>query len=488
MNSRKFLFATLPVFFMCVAFQVQAAKWSDNTATREFYNAAAKLPWDKKLGDWRDVIGEPWGKKPFSEVTFVSEPYGGKLRIDVTTLLKHWERQGFNTEGFFLKGLEGSTVIDFHSQQASQSEVRPKLVVSTRINRLVFNPVNDTYLNSTTFKPLGKQDKLQLTRSSPVLLDFDLSDLPANEAIKDAYLELSVKKIFKRDQLRIGVFEVAPAPNSSQSKRDSKGLAAAYIMDQGIAKDPDVYFASDFEQTDWKKGWVDGGKMGRVVDDSEGNSYQPLSGRSISATMKAGENLALNQRFKFSKNDFSEPQEAYFRYYLRLGDNWNQFSGGKMPGFAGTYGIAGWGSRRPSGTNGWSTRGAFIKTFLFGGEKVTSLGSYVYHLGQGGDYGNTWAWNLGNAALLKNNHWYCIEQYVKLNTPELADGVLKAWLDGQLVFEKTGLKFRTSDVLKIEEVWMNIYHGGVAPSPIEQTAYIDNFVVARKYIGPMRRQ
>ena len=43
------------------------------------------------------------------------------------------------------------------------------------------------------------------------------------------------------------------------------------------------------------------------------------------------------------------------------------------------------------------------------------------------------------------------------------------------------------DKLKIEQIWMNVYHGGKKPSPYDQHLFIDNVVIARKYIGPMKR-
>ena len=33
---------------------------------------------------------------------------------------------------------------------------------------------------------------------------------------------------------------------------------------------------------------------------------------------------------------------------------------------------------------------------------------------------------------------------------------------------------------------MNVYHGGTRPSPCDRHLYIDNVVIAEKYIGPMR--
>ena len=64
-------------------------------------------------------------------------------------------------------------------------------------------------------------------------------------------------------------------------------------------------------------------------------------------TIAKGSTGALNTLFKFAKETGSEPEEIYFRYYLRLADDWNQtLQGGKMPGISGTYGVAGWGGRK----------------------------------------------------------------------------------------------------------------------------------------------
>ena len=75
-----------------------------------------------------------------------------------------------------------------------------------------------------------------------------------------------------------------------------------------------------------------------------------------------------------------------------------------------------------------------------------------------------------------------------MNTPGEHDGIIRAWVDGRPAFEKTDIMFRTVDTLKIEDIWMNVYHGGTAVSPYDQHLYIDNVVVARQYIGPMNAQ
>jgi hypothetical protein len=68
----------------------------------------------------------------------------------------------------------------------------------------------------------------------------------------------------------------------------------------------------------------------------------------------------------------------------------------------------------------------------------------------------------------------------------MKDGEFEAWIDGRRVIHRTGLIYRRTDQLKIEEVWMDIYHGGTEDAPQDMTLYIDNVVIARSYIGPMK--
>ena len=483
-SENVFLLAMLVV----ISTQVHAVRWNDGNggAARDYYNLAAKLPWAKKLGDWKDANEQNWGPSPFSIQKIISQPSNSKVSFDVTTLVNSWKVGKFENEGFFLRGIKGRSVIEFFSKENGE-QVRPRLVITTDLDRYFLIPIADTYLDGSTYKSLGRKKLIKVTSSSPSLIYFDLDLIQKDETIISAKLELTVRKIYNRGLLEIGVFQVSPAPESSEHSETKMGLASAYSWDKGLEDSPDVYHSTGFEERSWTRAWMDGGKMGRVESaNKKQNNFEPLSGNALSATMDKGKNSALNQRFKFVDNGFTEPEKAYFRYYLRLGDNWNQtVSGGKLPGFAGTYNKAGWGSRKPDGTNGWSARGSFLKTIMLGSEKLNPIGSYVYHVDQYGNYGSGWTWDKQGGALLKNNRWYCIEQYIQVNTPGNNDGVFMAWLDGKKVFEKKGLKFRTTNDLKIEEVWLNIYHGGMALSPRDQTAYIDNFVVAKKYIGPI---
>jgi hypothetical protein len=103
-------------------------------------------------------------------------------------------------------------------------------------------------------------------------------------------------------------------------------------------------------------------------------------------------------------------------------------------------------------------------------------------------YGSNWWWTKDNLGLLERNRWYCIEQHVKLNDPNMKNGIAQAWVDGKLAFENTRVLFRTTDALKIDRIWMNVYHGGTKPAPVDYHLFIDNVVVAKSYIGPIVRR
>jgi hypothetical protein len=258
----------------------------------------------------------------------------------------------------------------------------------------------------------------------------------------------------------------------------------AEVMAQSTNKA--YYFTADFEQADWFKAWG-ANKLPEncelVVADPE-RKFEPLAGKALRVKVNKDGHYGTSVDYAFKKQVGHEPEEVYFRYYLRLGDDWKGTQGGKFPGIGGTYGKAGWGGRPVDGTDGWSARG------LFEGRKdgKTPIGYYCYHMDMKGKYGSQWVWDRDKLGYLENNRWYCIEQQVKLNTPGKADGVMRGWVDGNLAFEKTDVRMRSVDALKIEMVWLNIYYGGTWTSPADAHVYIDELVISREPIGVRKKQ
>jgi len=64
------------------------------------------------------------------------------------------------------------------------------------------------------------------------------------------------------------------------------------------------------------------------------------------------------------------------------------------------------------------------------------------------------------------------------------DGVLRAWIDGQPVYENTGIRFRDVDSLHVERAWFDIYYGGTWTAPDDMYIDFDNAVVAFEKIEP----
>jgi hypothetical protein len=381
----------------------------------------------------------------------------------------------------------------FHSREVADAELRPRLVLVLQdgtTRRL--SPGADTTLDCSTVYSLGSKDTISASADRRLLMRFDLAKLEG-VPISKATLELvTTDKQF--GDTALDLFRVDPhLSNESIETEPQPGLAAKYPRDRGIQRDPDVIMATGFESAAWQKDWNFGEIRGSYERSGSrgaaGTGFEPLDGQALQVMIPAGKNLGLDMRYKFSDKLGIEPEEIYFRYYLRLANDWNPTTdGGKLPGITSTYGVVGWGGRKADAMKGWSMRGSFFRLPGPGNpyHVFTPIGTYAYHADTDDVWGDLWAWSESGQALLERNRWYCIEQYVMVNQPGHKDAVIRAWVDGRLVYEHTGFRVREIPSIKIEQIWMNVYYGGTAPSPQDQHLFIDNVVIARRYIGPMK--
>ncbi len=294
--------------------------------------------------------------------------------------------------------------------------------------------------------------------------------------------------------VRLAERKVLPAPPRKKRTDPPKtaatgpvraGLAARHPDDRGIEKDPAVVFFCDFEAADWPKRWgrTAPPRNAEAVAADGKRKFRPFAGKAMMVSVHKGTHNGISLSYPFRKLTGAEPEEIYFRYYLRLGDDWRPVRGGKLPGIGGTYGRGGWGGRRSTGINGWSARGLFLPRK----NGKTPIGYYCYNADQRSEYGDHWVWETDGLGYLANNRWVCVEQHAKMNTPGENDGILRAWIDGRLAFARTDVRMRDVADLKIENIWLNVYFGGKAVAEYDNHLFIDNVVIARKYIGPMSR-
>jgi hypothetical protein len=255
------------------------------------------------------------------------------------------------------------------------------------------------------------------------------------------------------------------------------GIAARYANDEGIQNDPDVLYFGNFESNDWYAEWSPGSKPenGDVVSSDPAEMFVPFQGKALRITIPSGDVIGIS-----AFRNVSAAEEIYVRYYLRFGSNWRTLDGGKLPGPTGDLSTCGNGGRPCNGTDGWSARGSFDVVDARG---QIPIGSYIYDgemVRRGDEYGTGFVWGR-----VRTNRWYSVEHHIKMNTVGQRNGVYQGWIDGRLAFQKTDFVFRRVDRLRIESIWMNVYHGGTTPVDRTIHLYLDNVVIARTYIGPM---
>lgn len=277
-----------------------------------------------------------------------------------------------------------------------------------------------------------------------------------------------------------------------------KGIASKYQSDRGIENDPAVLFADNFESGDMKK-WDE--KRGGVVmtQDHPNNGQWSVEMRMIRGKNHGGDAIkwfmpgaaTVHARFyvKFS------PNYQYPHHFVWLGANqrtnkWSAFGkAGLKPN--GTYYSTGmepwfaWGKNPPPGE-------VSFYSYYLDMEPDRKMNKY---------WGNSFfppGPGKGTAAsehrfIPKLDEWQCWEFMVQANTaPDKADGRQAMWIDGKLVGEFDGIRWRNDMDLLPDCFWLEHY-GYDESDPTKQywkdtqSVWFDDVVVARDYIGPIQR-
>lgn len=447
-------------------------------ATRDSFNHAAGLAWDNRMGDWVDRNGKPQGATPWAKGKY--KKGNNTIDLDVTRLHADYLAHSTINQGFFLRVRKPSAPMAIHSREAKNPQLKPRLTVRYKNGSVEeFEPTADVAIHASSYRSDGSQKtmKLQPGRAN-ILMRFPVDKGRDYPAVESAHLRLTIAKSFGNKKGVVELYRVAPGQSASKSA-PIPGFAKNYVGDQGIDTHPGVYFATDFAGRDWKDVIGKLPRMARILETRK-------HGSALGVTVPKGKTLGLNKEISFSSLDKTEPTRVFFRYYVKFENDWRPAVGGKLPGIAGTYGKAGWGGRRASGKNGWSARGGFRRSMIDGdGSLHVPLTSYVYYPDSKNDpYGVHFSWGIAQRGVLRAERWYCVEQELKLNTPGKKDGYLNVWVDGRPALKKAGMRFRDTDKLKIEKIWLNVYHGGTTRAPANLNMLIDNIVVADRYIGP----
>lgn len=511
-------------------------------ASWDYWNKGAHFKWRNLGGDYFDSNLTPQGVAPWSSQSITDTDSIKVIEFDVKELVNAWQNGDLSNRGFFIKYISGGNgPIDFATKESAISGNAPKLViVKADGSELLLEATGDTFLTSSSQTITFGQDEIMRLRSDlNMLVWFDLSTLKEAQAISAKLILTSVAQ-FNNSDTTVGIF--ATRTNSWDSSAPIQGIAAGYLNDEGILNHDDVVLHYNFDSltpnsgSDFLDGSIDPSHAENIWPCSDysptgvaadGSTLMPVKGIPGLPETNAGSSLCTRLKFEagppntqglgnygmsLGKTTISmlgeeHVDELFVRVYMFLGATWGEnliSQNGKRPGgISGTYSntaySGGWGGRKTTGANGWSARGGYSAQVPYGYnplEGYTSLSTYLYHADQEGEYGDLLIWDKTPNATIQKGKWYCIEQQLRMNTTDGLnilgssgnnDGVIRGWVDGRLVFEKTDIRFTDMDYIKIQVADFGLYYGGVGNTPYDQHMAIDNIVVARAYIGPMNK-
>jgi hypothetical protein len=245
----------------------------------------------------------------------------------------------------------------------------------------------------------------------------------------------------------------------------------------------DSYLTNSYQQdpTSWNDPWRDS----TVGPRNNLSTVDGHVGTGVQVGIDAGEHFGAAMRWRFADNGFAEPEQLWFRYFLRFPDGFTNAGKGKLPGPAGIYSASGRGNIRSSSAQpGWSARMLFSPTYDDRDVDHTRIGYYLYHIDQEQDHGDLLLWN-DEVATLQHGSWYCVEGYVQMNTPGVPDGVLRGWVDGAEAFARDDVRFRrdTEADVHVDSFWFDVYFGGRTASPVDLGIDFDSLAFGPNRLG-----
>lgn len=287
------------------------------------------------------------------------------------------------------------------------------------------------------------------------------------------------------------------AAEGTAEREAPEGLAAKYPQDSGLAQDPDVLFMEDFESGDMKK-WDE--KRGPVTMTRD----RPNRGRwCVQMPMERGKNHGADAIKWFMPG----ADTVYARFYVRFSPDYQYnhhfvwLGATQRTNKWSAFGKAG---LKPNGTY-YSTG---MEPWFAWGENPPpgEVNLYTYYLDMEPDRKMNKYWGNGffppgpgkgraagpSRVIPPLGRWQCWEFMIQANTaPDKSDGRQAMWVDGKLVGEFAGIRWRNDMDLKVNCLWLEHY-GYDEGDPTRQywkqsqSVWFDDVVVARRYIGPIQ--
>ena len=289
-----------------------------------------------------------------------------------------------------------------------------------------------------------------------------------------------------------GVASTPPLPQGNT------GIAARYGGDGGIASDPAVIFADDFESygsaasltTKWSETYHSANT--RIATEA-GNVFAGARALEFTVPLTTAEVSNTVAKVVSPGRDM-----LFLRFYAKYDSGFNvlgsSHNGSTISAHYCCPGV------RADGSN------KFLVSYeAWRGETATpnpgQLNAYIYHPEQRDIWGDHFfptgtvlpfsstPFDFGPDFVARPDiapvlgRWYCYEFMVKANTPGQRDGRIAFWLDGQLIADFPNLRLRDTTALTIDRFTLDlhVFKNNLALA----RKWYDNVVAATSYIGPM---
>jgi hypothetical protein len=183
-----------------------------------------------------------------------------------------------------------------------------------------------------------------------------------------------------------------------------------------------------------------------------------------------------------STRNLDDYSELYFSYEMTIDSDFHFSIGGKLPGLAGRNPAV---SQIPDGCKAVGVNDGFSLRSMFR-EDGRAIG-YFYHqdnplrngnCGEEIEYthnGENFKWIVGKT--------YVVEQFVKMNDAQQANGIVTIHVNGFKVLERTDMTFSESGVHGVNYGFFQFWHGGSssrwAPHR-DSIIYFDNITISEK--------
>jgi hypothetical protein len=138
--------------------------------------------------------------------------------------------------------------------------------------------------------------------------------------------------------------------------------------------------------------------------------------------------------------------EYYLDFWLKYRAGWLEGAGGKIAGLAGGEATSGCRSIAP---HGWSVRymWAPLKAYLYYQDRRSACGESDHF----------------SPETLGVNRWHRLTQRVRINTPNVRNGIVQFWVDGRQVYSRTNLRLRgavSRNTARVDRVIIQPFRGG----------------------------